>query len=113
MKVALPADRGHSVTVLGAISNRGGWLKYRIAESTNKVDVIALIQMIEGQVEDKDETLLVMDNHSAHHSLDVKDHPADCDIPSLFLPVYSSPLNPIEHVWSCFKHHWSGLVNHR
>lgn len=28
----------------------------------------------------------------------------------LFTPTYSSPLNPVEHVWALMKKHWQDLL---
>ena len=50
---------------------------------------------------------IVLDNHSAHKSKAVMDYLEEQEVESIFLPAYSSPLNPVERVWALFKHEWA------
>ena len=51
-----------------------------------------------------------MDNHTSHHTCRVKRLLEQNKIEYRYLPVASSELNPIELVWSVFKHWWRELV---
>ena len=46
------------------------------------------------------------DNQSSHKSQSTRQFLEAHNIRFLFLPPYSSPLNPIEHVWAAFKTLW-------
>ena len=50
--------------------------------------------------------IVVMDNHRAHTCNITMDSLADLNFEPLFLAPHSSQLNPVEHVWRCFKHYW-------
>ena len=64
------------------------------------------------------DTVLVLDNHSANHSRLVTEYCRERGLELKFLPPYSSTLNPgkyilngndhllVEHVWSVLKNHW-------
>ena len=47
-----------------------------------------------------------MDNHSSHRSDSILEYLEQKDVEIIFLPAYSSTLNPVERVWSLFKHEW-------
>ena len=49
----------------------------------------------------REKVYLVLDNHSVHHSLVMKEYYAPFHV--MFLPSYSSYLNPQERVWSVCK----------
>ena len=51
-------------------------------------------------------TILVLDNHSVHKSNKFK-AAVQNRLNLLFLPKYSSVLNPIERFWSMFKADWA------
>ena len=50
-----------------------------------------------------EDVVIVLDNHGAHKSHLVRDFVAEQNLRLLFLPSYSSVLNPIERVWSWTK----------
>ena len=50
--------------------------------------------------------MLVLDNHRAHHSKVACEFLVNKLWKVLFLPPYSSELNPIELVWSLMKRQW-------
>ena len=52
-----------------------------------------------------------MDNHSAHHTDSVTGYLARKKVTILFMPPYSSALNPIERTWNTFKHIWSKYMS--
>jgi transposase len=47
-----------------------------------------------------------MDNHSSHRSEDTINLFKDLGIEILFLPSYSSYLNPVERIWGWIKLKW-------
>ena len=53
-----------------------------------------------------EDIVIVADNQSSHKSQSTREFLEAHKIRFLFLPPYSSPLNPIEHVWSAFKTLW-------
>ena len=107
MKVTLCKDRGCGLTIFGAISNKRPELKYLIAKSTNKEDTVNFFEKLKREWEGFWNVIVVMDNHRAHHSNIVQDLLNKDGVDLMFLPPISSPLNPIEKVWSCLKHHWT------
>ena len=50
--------------------------------------------------------VIVADNQSSHKSESTKRFLDQNSIKMMYLPPYSSPLNPIEHVWAAFKTLW-------
>ena len=53
-----------------------------------------------------EDVVIVADNQSSHNFESTKRFLEEHEINILFLPPYSSPLNPIEHVWAAFKTLW-------
>jgi transposase len=53
----------------------------------------------------------VLDNLRIHHAKLLNDV-YDADFKELFLPPYSSVLNPIERLWSVFKRRWMQGLYH-
>lgn len=51
-------------------------------------------------------TVLVLDNHRAHHAKDVVGWLGEKNYILHYLPPYSSELNPIERVWALMKRRW-------
>ena len=58
----------------------------------------------------KTDAVVVMDNFGSHHSEEIKKELRKHSWSVLYLPLYSSDLNPIERVWSVFKQKWSSLL---
>lgn len=54
--------------------------------------------------------MFVLDNHSSHRSKKVIKALEDYSITPVFLPPYSSELNPIEKVWNLVKMQWRKLI---
>ena len=83
-----------------------GLVHYEVLEEHNNTDVfmnfmIALKKKCEGK-----KVLVVLDNHTIHYSKKL-DEVYDQNFKEMFLPIYSSPLNPIERLWSCMKRIWA------
>lgn len=49
------------------------------------------------------EIILVLDNFSSHHAAVTKEAASDLSIRLVFLPPYSTDLNPIEFIWKSIK----------
>ena len=56
---------------------------------------------------DASEIIVVLDNHTAHRSHLIRDFTQGKGLTLLFLPAYSSSLNPIERLWALVKHKWA------
>lgn len=55
------------------------------------------------RTESMKESVIVLDNHSSHRSMRTQSAVAETGAKILFLPPYSSELNPIEQLWSVIK----------
>ena len=51
--------------------------------------------------------VVVCDNHASHHSIAVRQWADQQELQIVFLPPYSSTLNPVEKVWHSFKAEWA------
>ena len=83
-----------------------GLVHYEALEEHNNTDVFmnfmtALKRKCEGK-----KVLVVLDNHTIHYSKKL-DEVYDQNFKEMFLPIYSSPLNPIERLWSYMKRIWA------
>ena len=67
--------------------------------------MIALKSKCEGM-----RVLVVLDNHSIHYSKKL-DEIYDQNFKEMFLPVYSSQLNPIERLWGYMKRIWGQNIH--
>ena len=94
----LNITREKSVTVMGLIGEELGRLLWDLAESTNKIAVENFFITCIKYVRDPRNTVIVMDNHSAHVGASLMSLFAENGVIILNLPPHSSPLNPIENV---------------
>jgi len=106
MKLHMLKDRGPSITVIGAISQERGLVHIELLDDTNDKGhfqhfLIALKNKCQGR-----RVVVVLDNLRIHHAK-VMDEVYDQDFKEMFLPTYSSPLNPIEVLWSLVKRRWT------
>ena len=78
-----------------------------IRAQTNSIEVQEFLEEmfdeLKKQKRNSHKIVLVMDNHAAHHSKMVECYLKSQDTELFFLPVYSSPLNSKEKVWSYIK----------
>jgi hypothetical protein len=69
--VPLPQRRGSGFTLMGGLGSciRGGFFG-KIVRSTNKEDVVAILELMAGHLtpETKVKPWLILDNHASHHS---------------------------------------------
>jgi transposase len=105
MKLSLIRGQTPSITVLGAISMERGLVHYEVLQEHNNSDVFlnfmtALKSKCEGR-----KVLVVLDNHTIHYSKKL-DEVYDENFKEMFLPTYSSALNPIERLWGYMKRVW-------
>ena len=101
MQIKMPSNRGSSVRVIGAISDRVGLVHYKIIAGTNDSDTFAdftngLVAKVKGSA------VIMMDNYSVHKARRVADLYND-RVKQMFLPPYSCALNPIERLWNVIK----------
>lgn len=102
--MSISSTRGKSVSVIGAIDSFKGLLHYYIFEGSNNSNRFS--HFLNGFLPYLDESkhYLVLDNLSIHRSKKIQDIIAiypSCQM--LFLPGYSSKLNPIELLWNIIK----------
>lgn len=94
----IPARQGTNVTLLGAVSNFGN-MYTMLARTTNKETVEAFLASL-GQRFNLTGSVIVLDNHRAHWSEQVRDISKRIKVELLFLPSASSIFNPIETAWA-------------
>ena len=91
--------------MIGGISQQRGLVHYEILEENNNSDnfknfLIRLKAKCEGK-----RVLIVLDNLRIHYSKKLDDV-YDENFKEMFLPTYSSELNPIERLWSIINRKW-------
>ena len=107
----LQQDRGQSRTVIGAICRSWPLMKYQVADKTNAASFCAFLQHIAREVESVENMVIVLDNHAAHRGKRARKLCQRLGINLEFLPPAASELNPIERMWSYFKHEWRLLIS--
>jgi len=105
-KLSLPPQRGHSITLMAALSSKPRKAIYYIDETTCKVSVIKFLKKIFTNINGEGH-VLVMDRHPAHMSRDVTEFLRSRGIIGHVMPPNSCCLNPVELIWSAFKNKWS------
>ena len=105
MKLLLLKNRGPSITVIGGISEQRGLVHHHIISESNTAAhfedfIVGLKRKSEGR-----RTLIVLDNLKIHYAKK-NNHLYSKDFKLLFLPPYSSELNPIERLWAILKSKW-------
>ena len=108
IKIILPKDRGNSITVLGAISTKLDKLVYTLDSTTDNESVVKFMDELAKHI--KPGATIVLDNHPSHHSVEVRKRIASMEANALYLPLYTSELNPIERVWAMFKRRWADKI---
>ena len=106
MKLALHKSRGPSITVIGAISQQRGLVHFEVFDDSNDAQRFNhFLQGLKSQCRGK-RVVVVLDNLKIHHAKMLNDA-YDSDFKEMFLPPYSSELNPIERLWSVLKRKWA------
>jgi len=80
----LPSSRGTSVTIFGALSADGDFY-FKTAATTNKHTTLNFIQTMHENKSLRGK-VMVLDNHRAHYSNDVKKYVHSIGLCLLFLP---------------------------
>ena len=100
--MAVPRNRGHVLTLIGALSVDGIEALMTVEGGTNAavfrsfVDDHLVPILRHGDV-------VVMDNLGAHHATGIREAIEAAGARVLYLPPYSPDLNPIELAWSKLK----------
>ena len=106
MKLPMVNSRGPSITVIGAISEERGLIHHHmIYESKNTENFENFLLGLKTKCEGK-RVIIVLDNLRIHYANKLNPIYTN-DFKLMFLPLYSSPLNPIERPWSVLKRKWS------
>ena len=96
-----------NVTIYGIIGGNSGEFIHMVTDKTNSDNTQAFLQQfLHLASAPHEEIIIVADNHSSHKSRSTKIFLLKHNIQMLYLPPYSSPLNPIEHIWASFKVLW-------
>ena len=111
VKFPLNKVRGKGVTVFGAIGECLPKAVLTLAPTTNKEHVMAFLKKLRGVVTPDPMTskakqlklVVVLDNHRAHCSQDVRTLASQLNMELLFLPPYCPELNSIESLWAVVK----------
>lgn len=99
---ATPQSHWRTLTVLGAITQKGVLASMTIEEATDGDVFLAYVEQVlcpkleVGQ-------LVIMDNLRAHKVAGVRERIEACGAGLIYLPPYSPDLNPIEQVWAKVK----------
>ena len=102
MKLAMIKERGPSITVIGAISEERGLVySYITKENNDRMQFQHFLIGLKNKCKGK-RVVMVQGSHPIHHARLLNDI-YDANFKELFLPPYSSVLNPIERLWSLFK----------
>ena len=81
--------------------------KWMFSDKTKTLPTLRFIKKLYPLIQSNlDKTYLVMDNHTSHKANIVKQYISDKKIKVMYLPSYSSDLNPCEWVWKLFKDRW-------
>ena len=117
MRISLPNTRGHSITMIGAISTMRGLFHTHTFAATNNQDTFHHFIVELKKKCQENPCLVVMDNLSVHKTEKVR-NVFDVNFQQMFLPPQSCELNPIEKAWNIIKSQWRKtsfliLENHR
>jgi transposase len=104
--IQLPRQRGRSVTVLGAISNRRRLVLWQTNTTTDKDTVYDFFKMFVRKKSKRLHTVVVLDNYGAHKTNDLRSLLELNNTELFFLPSSSSPLNAVEVLWAHLKKLW-------
>jgi len=100
----LATNRGPSLTLIGAINQDGMIVHTTIVDGSNTADTfVPFLAELKQRVP---RAVVVLDNLAVHHSRRAKEIFDRKQFRSLYLPAYSSPLNPIETLWHLVKDRW-------
>lgn len=106
MKLRMLKFRGHSITIIGAISQERGLVHYEVFPDSNNSERFGnFLRALKMKCEGK-KVVVVQDNLRIHHAR-VLHEIYNENFHRIMLPTYSSELNPIEMLWSVVKRKWT------
>jgi transposase len=106
MRMTLVNNRGPSITVIGAISEQRGLVHmHMISESNNTEHFEDFLLNLKAKCGGK-RVVVALDNLKIHYAKRLNII-YDQNFKHMYLPVYSSELNPIERLWSVVKRKWT------
>ena len=85
VKLPLKKERGHSVTLLGAISNRWDDCKYLLGDKTSSANVLRWLEYIRPHIS-PDGAVVILDNHRSHKTKAVLQLAYDLKLELFFIP---------------------------
>ena len=97
-----PINRRESTTVIGAMRQSGLVAMRSFKGGMKKYHFISFIKTVLGPCLSRGD-VLAMDNLRSHHASEVRTQLSKRGVRILFLPPYSSDMNPIEILWSSLK----------
>ncbi len=104
----LCSNRGSNVSMIGAISTeRTERLFFEVVPTTNNETVFPFLKRLSREFEEPQNVTIVMDNLRCHRHPPAVEYLTNMGIKLLYLPPSSCNLNPIERIWSTFKHHFT------
>jgi len=88
---------------MGLIGEEFDHLVYDLADSTNSLEVLQFFTTVTKLLKSPANTVVVIDNHSAHQGLELDQLFKEAGMIMLNLPVHSCSLNSIERIWAVWK----------
>ena len=116
VKIPINKMRGQGITVYGAIGEKLPKFVYSMGYSTNSNGLLDFLKLLRSSMPRNlrnKKIVLVLDNHRAHKTNDVKALCEELNIQLMFLPPYRPQLNPIEALWSVVKHYFKRVLRDR
>ena len=85
---------------------------WSVARRTNKENVRQFLDKLFEEITYlPSQVVIVMDNHSSHHSTAITDFLKAQQAEVLFMAPYSSRLNNVEFVWALLKKLWANFIS--
>ena len=104
MSLSLSTMRGKSLTLIAGISEKRGLIHYEVFAGSNTADTFITF-LVNLKLRCRQPAVVVQDNLSVHKASKVMQLYGQ-GFRHMFLPTYSSVLNPIEKVWNIVKQEW-------
>jgi len=105
VKMVLNQDRGHGVTIYGAIGEYLPRAVFMTGKSTNTKEFAEFLRLLRMATPAglREKLVIVLDNHKSHHNPSIVVLAKNLNFELLYLPTYTPQLNPIESLWSVVK----------
>lgn len=99
---ATPQSHWHTLTVLGAITQKGVLASMTIEDATDGDVFLAYVEQVLCPKLEVGQRV-IMDNLGAHKVEGVREKIQACGAELVYLPPYSPDFNPIEQIWAKVK----------